>query len=169
MVEPVKIAEFARRPPKSPAAFRTISEVAGELAVPPHVLRFWESKFSQIKPLKRGGGRRYYRPTDIDLLRQIRELLYTEGYTIKGVQKLLREGGDKSLGGGSVVAVVGRIGARTAAPAGAAAQAAPPSVKAAHPSTTAGDDLKRKRRTEIAELLVELEALRDLLRRPAIE
>ncbi len=84
---------------KSAAAFRTISEVAGELDVPQHVLRFWESKFSQIKPLKRGGGRRYYRPEDIDLLRSIRELLYTEGYTIRGVQKLLREGGIKSLGG----------------------------------------------------------------------
>jgi len=82
---------------KSAAAFRTISEVAGELDVPQHVLRFWESKFAQIKPLKRGGGRRYYRPEDIDLLRSIRELLYTEGYTIRGVQKLLREGGIKSL------------------------------------------------------------------------
>jgi len=83
---------------KSAAAFRTISEVSQALDVPQHVLRFWESKFSQIKPLKRGGGRRYYRPEDIDLLRNIRDLLYTEGYTIRGVQKLLREGGVKSLG-----------------------------------------------------------------------
>ena len=82
---------------KSAAAFRTISEVAGELDVPQHVLRFWESKFIQVKPMKRGGGRRYYRPEDIDLLRSIRELLYTDGYTIKGVQKLLREGGVKAL------------------------------------------------------------------------
>ena len=88
-----------RRITKSASAFRTISEVADELDVPQHVLRFWESKFSQIKPLKRGGGRRYYRPEDIDLLRNIRELLYTEGYTIRGVQKLLREGGIKSLSG----------------------------------------------------------------------
>jgi len=80
----------ARRPQKSAAAFRTISEVATELDVPPHVLRFWESKFPQIKPLKRGGGRRYYRPEDVELLRRIRELLYRDGYTIKGVQKLLR-------------------------------------------------------------------------------
>ena len=80
---------------KSPAAFRTIAEVAGELDLPAHVLRFWESKFSQIKPLKRRGGRRYYRPEDIALLRRIRSLLYTEGYTIKGVQRLLREGGAK--------------------------------------------------------------------------
>lgn len=79
-----------RRPQKSAAAFRTISEVATELDVPPHVLRFWESKFPQIKPLKRGGGRRYYRPEDVELLRRIRELLYRDGYTIKGVQKLLR-------------------------------------------------------------------------------
>lgn len=83
---------------KSPSAFRTISEVSEALDVPQHVLRFWESKFSQIKPLKRGGGRRYYRPEDMDLLRNIRDLLYTEGYTIRGVQKLLREGGVRSLG-----------------------------------------------------------------------
>nr|WP_237740163.1 MerR family transcriptional regulator [Oceanibaculum indicum] len=77
---------------KSAAAFRTISEVASELDVPPHVLRFWETKFSQIRPMKRGGGRRYYRPEDVDLLRRIRELLYKDGYTIKGVQRLLRDG-----------------------------------------------------------------------------
>lgn len=80
----------ARRGGKSAAAFRTISEVASDLDVQPHVLRFWESKFPQIKPLKRGGGRRYYRPEDVDLLRRIRVLLYRDGYTIKGVQKLLR-------------------------------------------------------------------------------
>ena len=78
------------RPPKSAAAFRTISEVAVVLVVAQHVLRFWESKFAQIRPLKRGGGRRYYRPEDIELLRQIRSLLYDEGYTIKGAQRLLR-------------------------------------------------------------------------------
>src|SRR3546814_6253053 len=77
---------------KLAAAFRTISEVSDELDVPQHVLRFWEGKFSQVRPLKRGGGRRYYRPEDIDLLRRIRDLLYREGYTIKGVQRLLREG-----------------------------------------------------------------------------
>jgi DNA-binding transcriptional MerR regulator len=76
---------------KSQAAFRTISEVADELDVAQHVLRFWESKFPQVRPLKRGGGRRYYRPEDIDLLRDIRSLLYDEGYTIKGAQKLLRQ------------------------------------------------------------------------------
>jgi DNA-binding transcriptional MerR regulator len=78
---------------KSPTAFRTISEVADDLQIPQHVLRFWESKFPQLKPLKRGGGRRYYRPEDIALLKRISDLLYTQGYTIKGVQRLLREGG----------------------------------------------------------------------------
>src|SRR6266513_4424624 len=78
---------------KSPEAFRTISEVAAELDVPQHVLRFWETKFATVKPLKRGGGRRYYRPDDLDLLRGIRHLLYGEGYTIRGVQRLLREQG----------------------------------------------------------------------------
>lgn len=75
---------------KSPTAFRTISEVATELALPQHVLRFWETKFSQVRPLKRGGGRRYYRPEDVDLLQKIQFLLYEQGYTIKGVQKLLK-------------------------------------------------------------------------------
>ncbi len=78
---------------KSPDAFRTISEVAQELDVPQHVLRFWESRFREIRPMKRGGGRRYYRPDDVDLLRGIRHLLYGEGYTIRGVQRLLREQG----------------------------------------------------------------------------
>jgi DNA-binding transcriptional MerR regulator len=78
---------------KAPNAFRTISEVADDLHIPQHVLRFWETKFPQVHPLKRGGGRRYYRPDDIVLLRRIADLLYTQGYTIKGVQRLLREGG----------------------------------------------------------------------------
>ncbi len=80
---------------KAPNAFRTISEVADDLHIPQHVLRFWETKFTQVKPLKRGGGRRYYRPEDIALLRRISDLLYTQGYTIKGVQRLLREGGGR--------------------------------------------------------------------------
>ena len=83
----------SNKPTKSVDAFRTISEVAGELDLPQHVLRFWETKFSQVKPMKRGGGRRYYRPEDVALLRHVRSLLYDEGYTIKGVQKLLRQGG----------------------------------------------------------------------------
>ena len=78
---------------KAPDAFRTISEVADEIDVPQHVLRFWESRFPQIRPMKRGGGRRYYRPDDVDLLRGVRHLLYGEGYTIRGVQRILREQG----------------------------------------------------------------------------
>ena len=78
---------------KGPDAFRTISEVAEDLDLPQHVLRFWETRFAQIKPLKLGGGRRYYRPDDVDLLRGIRHLLYGEGYTIRGVQQILREQG----------------------------------------------------------------------------
>src|SRR5688572_13959577 len=78
---------------KSPDAFRTISEVAEDLDLPQHVLRFWETRFTQIKPLKRGGGRRYYRPDDVDLLKGIRHLLYGEGYTIKGVQRILKSEG----------------------------------------------------------------------------
>ena len=88
--------ETIRRNGKSPTAFWTTGEVAVELDLPAHVLRFWEAKFPQVKPLKRGGGRRYYRPEDVHLLRRIRECLYQQGYTIRGVQKLLREG---ALGG----------------------------------------------------------------------
>ena len=93
---------------KAPDAFRTISEVSEQLDVPQHVLRFWEAKFTQVRPLKRAGGRRYYRPDDIDLLKGIRALLYNEGLTIKGVQKVLREQGAKQVG------EVGRVGVKTA-------------------------------------------------------
>ena len=82
---------------KSPEAFRTISEVSKDLSLPQHVLRFWETKFIQIKPIKRGGGRRYYRPEDIRLLRGIKSLLYNDGYTIRGVQKVIKEGGTKKI------------------------------------------------------------------------
>lgn len=101
MSEPARLS-------KAPDAFRTISEVSEQLDVPQHVLRFWEGKFAQVRPLKRAGGRRYYRPDDIDLLKGIRALLYNEGLTIKGVQKVLREQGAKH------VAEVGRLGAKTA-------------------------------------------------------
>jgi len=97
----MRLPEMTPAPPvtgraKSAEAFRTISEVATELEVPQHVLRFWESKFPQVRPLKRAGGRRYYRPDDVALLRRIRQCLYEQGYTIKGVQKLLREGALKT-------------------------------------------------------------------------
>ena len=82
---------------KSPNAFRTISEVSDGIGIPQHVLRFWESKFSQIKPMKRGGGRRYYRPEDVEIIDAIRKLLHDDGYTIKGAQKLLREQGVKAV------------------------------------------------------------------------
>jgi DNA-binding transcriptional MerR regulator len=84
---------------KAPDAFRTISEVAQDLDIPQHVLRFWETRFAQIKPMKRSGGRRYYRPDDVDLLKGIRRLLYGEGYTIRGVQRILKEHGIKSVQG----------------------------------------------------------------------
>jgi DNA-binding transcriptional MerR regulator len=90
---------------KSPDAFRTISEVADDLDLPQHVLRFWETRFSQVKPMKRGGGRRYYRPEDVDLLKGIRHLLYEEGYTIRGVQRILREQGNRfviGIGSGEI-------------------------------------------------------------------
>jgi DNA-binding transcriptional MerR regulator len=97
---------------KSPDAFRTISEVADDLDIPQHVLRFWETRFTQIKPMKRSGGRRYYRPDDVDLLRGIRRLLYGEGYTIRGVQRILKERGIASvqrLADASAVASFGAI------------------------------------------------------------
>lgn len=97
---------------KAPDAFRTISEVATDLDIPQHVLRFWETRFPQIKPMKRSGGRRYYRPDDVDLLRGIRHLLYSEGYTIRGVQRILKEHGIKSVQGlteGSSAAAFGAI------------------------------------------------------------
>ena len=93
---------------KSPDAFRTISEVAEDLDLPQHVLRFWETRFNQIKPMKRGGGRRYYRPQDVELIKGIKHMLYDQGYTIKGVQKLLRENGNQflvALGNGDVAAI----------------------------------------------------------------
>ncbi|HEY2444397.1 MAG TPA: MerR family transcriptional regulator [Rhizomicrobium sp.] len=101
------MAQAALLSVKSPEAFRTISEVAEMLGVPQHVLRFWETRFAHVKPVKRAGGRRFYRPEDVDLLRGIRTLLYFEGYTIKGVQKILREKGVR------FTAEVGRNDAKT--------------------------------------------------------
>ncbi|KUL94866.1 hypothetical protein DK26_16055 [Bosea sp. WAO] len=112
---------------KSPDAFRTISEVAEDLDIPQHVLRFWETRFAQIKPLKRGGGRRYYRPDDVALLKGIRRLLYGEGYTIKGLQRILKEQGPRH------VQAIGR-GAEIAPQPGAAAR---PATVAAGPAEAA--------------------------------
>ena len=98
---------------KSPDAFRTISEVASDLDIPQHVLRFWETRFTPIRPLKRGGGRRYYRPDDVDLLKGIRHLLYGQGYTIKGVQRILKEDGLRfvqAIGRGEQGVPIARLG-----------------------------------------------------------
>ena len=129
---------------KSEWAFRTISEVASELDLPQHVLRFWETKFNAIKPMKRGGGRRFYRPGDVALLRQIRSLLYDDGYTIKGVQKLLRQGG-------------GKIAAAPTPTEHAPTPAEPAPTPAV--SGQGEDDLK----AELQSILGELEGIRALL------
>lgn len=113
---------------KSADAFRTISEVSDELGVPQHVLRFWETKFAHVKPLKRGGGRRYYRPADVDVIRGIQTLLYTDGYTIRGVQKVFRAQGIR------YVAEVGRAGGIRLAPVATALQAAPEPQLALEPA-----------------------------------
>lgn len=115
---------------KSPDAFRTISEAAEELDVPQHVLRFWETRFTQIKPMKRAGGRRYYRPGDVELLKGIRSLLYKEGYTIRGVQKILKEDG------AAYVAGVGRGEVEPRKREGEMASAPPPGMAKAAPRVT---------------------------------
>lgn len=142
MAEAVGTNDDSRRRGKSQAAFRTISEVATDLGLPQHVLRFWETKFIQIRPLKRGGGRRYYRPEDVALLKRIRGLLYDEGYTIKGVQKLLKQNGGK---------VAGPAEAPEAAPEAA-------------PAVSIPSGLTPEQRAEIEALVEELESLRKLLR-----
>ena len=118
---------------KSPDAFRTISEAAEELDVPQHVLRFWETRFTQIKPMKRAGGRRYYRPADVELLKGIRSLLYKEGYTIRGVQKILKEDGASYVAGVGRGEIVPRKreGEMATAPPPGTAKAAPRLSKAA--------------------------------------
>ncbi len=142
--QPAGRSSASRRGAKSAAAFRTISEVAAELDLPQHVLRFWETKFNVIKPMKRGGGRRYYRPEDVALLRSIRDLLYTDGYTIKGVQKLLREGGGKPA---------------AAEPSAQADQAAPPA-----PGTAEDGGRAPGLRADLEDVVVALENIRSMLR-----
>lgn len=117
---------------KSPDAFRTISEAAEELDVPQHVLRFWETRFTQIKPMKRAGGRRYYRPGDVELLKGVRSLLYREGYTIRGVQKILKEDG------AAYVAGVGRGEIEPRKREGEMATAPPPGTAKAAPRVAKG-------------------------------
>lgn len=127
---------------KSPEAFRTISEVADDLEVPQHVLRFWEGKFTQVKPMKRAGGRRYYRPADVDLLRGIRHLLYGEGYTIKGVQRILREQGT------AYVVEAGRARSLPAAPQPQAAEPAEPEPAVVRSAATATQEPVEEPQTE---------------------
>ncbi len=154
-----------RRGTKSAAAFRTISEVSSDLAVPPHVLRFWESKFAQVRPLKRGGGRRYYRPEDVDLLRLIRELLYTDGYTIKGVQKLLRERGIKGLIQGAETGAPTEPGEdRSAAEPADPALAPAPAAAMEAPAAAEPGEIEALR-AALEDVLGELEALRESLRK----
>ena len=153
MTEGLIADQKGRRVAKSATAFRTISEVATELSVPSHVLRFWETKFSQVRPLKRGGGRRYYRPEDIALLRSIRSLLYDDGYTIKGVQKLLREGGGK----------LSVDGAPSSKPPSAENAAEVPLM--ADRQSKKQETLPARTRGALSDVLRELEELRELLRR----
>ena len=134
------------RPGKSKTAFRTISEVATVLDLPQHVLRFWESKFPQVNPLKRGGGRRYYRPEDIDLLRQIRALLYQDGYTIKGAQNFLRQKNS------SKIPIAESTPPASAQPGGIS------------PERSTGEKLTAEARRELKTVLGELESLQELLR-----
>lgn len=153
---------------KSPEAFRTISEVAAELDLPQHVLRFWESRFNQIRPVKRAGGRRYYRPEEVDLLRGIRALLYGEGYTIKGVQKLLREHG------AHYVADIGR-GVNSALPAPAPEEGDAPEPQAPFKPNDYADaavahlvevhqSLAEDQREKLEMLLADLLSMKQLMR-----
>ena len=138
---------MVRTTEKSLTAFRTISEVSAELDIPQHVLRFWEGKFSNLKPLKRAGGRRYYRPEDLELLKRIRALLYDEGYTIKGVQKLIREGALRE-------------------PSQSESAAAPQSTAAASTQEASRHSEQQAELTALRQELVELrDQLKDCLRR----
>jgi DNA-binding transcriptional MerR regulator len=154
----------SKRVRKSPGAFRTISEVAAELDVPQHVLRFWETKFSQIRPLKRAGGRRYYRPEDIELLRRIRTLLYQDGFTIKGVQKVLREGGVKS----AAQVAAAQVGAATGASPPEASGGAAPAASAGERSAT-GSKLASQDRAVLRDLRAELNVLSSLLKKASAD
>ena len=146
--------EVPKKTKKAKDAFRTISEVANRLGVQQHVLRFWETKFSQVRPLKRGGGRRYYRPEDVALLQRIHHLLYTEGYTIKGVQKLLKEQGKAQ--------VIAQANNQNAAPV-APAPKVPTQEQPQEPATVA-KGLDSQQRVVLEILLAELKAMRALIK-----
>lgn len=146
---------------KSPDAFRTISEAAEELDLPQHVLRFWETRFAQIKPMKRGGGRRYYRPADVDLLKGIRHLLYDKGYTIRGVQRILRQEGIPH----AVAIGRGEIDAEPQAPelAAAAGGKGRPEDEAEPAAAPAGSGLGEAHIQELRLAMEDLAAARQLL------
>ena len=151
---------------KAPDAFQTIREVAEGLDLPQHVLRFWETRFKQIRPMKRGGGRRYYRPEDVDLLRGIRLLLYGEGFTIKGVQRLLKE---KGLGFVIAVGQTGSVETVTLDESGSevAGKAASPSspvlAKKAGKGGSAGEGLSKARQRQLEGVLSQLMDVKRLL------
>ena len=153
---------------KAPGAFRTISEVAEELDIPAHVLRFWESKFAQLSPMKRGGGRRYYRPADVALLRGIRVMLYGEGLTIKGLQKVFRERGLRhvvAVGEGVEAAVAVDEDAADAPDTPAAPATAPQAAPAADAAPDAAPDAGRARlQARLRAVIAALERARDGLR-----
>ncbi|MBV8061497.1 MAG: MerR family transcriptional regulator [Alphaproteobacteria bacterium] len=155
---------FSRAPDgKSPTAFRTISEVANDLSVPQHVLRFWESKFQQIRPLKRGGGRRYYRPEDVQLISSIKDLLYNQGFTIRGVQKLLKENG-RFPSARSMVPEPQIPASLSAQPNGGTQTVS----LLAQRSGPAVAGLSSEKRQAVEKVLMELKSLRDLLRTSGI-
>ena len=153
-----RVGQDAGAPAKSDQAFRTISEVAAELDVKQHVLRFWEGKFPQVKPIKRAGGRRYYRPEDIELLRAIRDLLKKDGLTIKGVQKLLREVGPKAIAAGAEVSPADhlRTGSQTST-VGSYAESITEEDEANSPAAVASPE------AELTTLLGELRLMKSLL------
>ena len=156
-----------RRGSKRASAFRTIGEVAEELDLPAHVLRFWESKFPQLRPLKRGGGRRYYRPEDIVLLRRIRQCLYQDGYTIRGVQKLLRDGAPEPDAPDAIAEADGG-GEVTLFPLAAEPEIEPKHLLAKAPRPAAKHELSPADRTALEEVrrdLLEIRALLDPLMR----
>ena len=163
-MEPIGAPPVSASGAKASSAFRTISEVANNLEVPQHVLRFWESKFQQIRPLKRAGGRRYYRPEDVKLLSNIKELLYNQGLTIRGVQKLLKETGRGGIVRPSEAAArtalenLETITQEVSVPAAIAAVVAKPD----------GAGLSAAARQEVEGVLIELKSLRELLRQAGV-
>lgn len=168
MDEPPASDSAPSRARKSPSAFRTISEVATDLDVPQHVLRFWETKFPQLKPLKRGGGRRYYRPEDVQLLQRVRDLLYRDGYTIKGVQRLLRDGTRETKTEEAKIAV-SSVSGPIVAEESAHEEAEPSESSASEPAAPASSGgLSAAQREELEAIRTELVALRDRLRANAV-